>query len=369
MRVALLTGSLPPHDVCGVGDYTKRLHDALAEHSPVDLLHVPIRRPYEPRLMRVFQGYDLVHAQYPTEGWGKSLVPSLLPLGRLRHGRACKLVVTLHEWSEMNPLRRRSIAPLVNGADAYVFVTPFERDAFLATASPRNRRKPVFVIPIGVNLDVPALTSEEVLAFRAEQMAGGFDLLLTHFGFVHEGKQPRTLLDMLEALVRKGHQPRLSFVGGFQSDKSQERAAFEGEVVARGLSRNVEMKGFVEDERLAALCMAAGDANVSLYSDGLSSRRGSFWYAAQNGGRLITTQPRDVREFDEPVQALLHPPQVTFVPRDVTGETLADAVLASQGAYRPFAYAPLPAPHWSDIAAAHAEMYRSLLQTDRATVS
>src|SRR5687767_14932558 len=95
--IALVTGSLPP-DMCGVGDYTQRLYEELAPLAPVDLVHRPIRRLLEADLLRVFAGRRLVHVQYPSEGWGKSLMPSLLPLFR---GRT-KLLVTLHEWSIMH---------------------------------------------------------------------------------------------------------------------------------------------------------------------------------------------------------------------------------------------------------------------------
>jgi glycosyltransferase involved in cell wall biosynthesis len=359
----LVTGSLPPHDVCGVGDYTKRLHDELDRILPVELVHLPIRRAYEPALFRVFQGRDIVHLEYPTEGWGKSVLPSLLPLARRVHGPRARLVLTLHEWSQMNRVRRASIRPLIAGTDAFVFVTPFERDAFLKDV-PGASRKPSFVIPIGVNLEVPVVPDEEVERFRASQLKDGADLLLSHFGFIHEAKQPEKLLDVLVELRKLGRRPRMLFIGGFQADKRAEREAFEQKIAARGLKDAALLMGFVEDERLAATYMAASDANVSLFSEGLSSRRGSFWYATQHGCALVTTAPRDPSEFER-VASYLVPPHVNFVSPDADAGAIA-LLLIDLPPYRPFRYPRIPVEQWSDIARSHADMYVGLFDSPNA---
>jgi glycosyltransferase involved in cell wall biosynthesis len=352
-RIALLTGSLPPHDVCGVGDYTDRLHQALSERLPVALAHVPIRRHYEPALFRAFRGQDLVHVQYPTEGWGNSLLPSLLGRGR----RGTKLLLTLHEWSQMNPIRRTSLRPLLAAADGFVFVTPYERDAFAADM-PGLARRPTWVVPIGVNLTVPAVPAEEVLAYRTEALGARFDFLVTHFGFLHAAKQPEKLLAAMRDLRDRGRRPRLVVIGGFK-DEGPARRRFLAGIENESLGDAVVLEGFVKDDRRAALVMAAADANVSLFAEGLSSRRGSFWYAAQHGNTLVTTTPRDLREFAD-VAERLRPPQVSFVQPAAPPERIADA-LAALPPYLPFRYPRIPAPEWSEIAARHVEIYGALL--------
>jgi len=360
--IALVTGSLPPHDVCGVGDYTRCLFDELEKVQPVDLLHIPIRRPVEAELLRVFRGREIVHVEYPTEGWGKSVLPSFLPMARSLYGRQARLLLTLHEWSQMNRVRRASILPLVARADAFIFVTSHEREAFLSSAPAAARSKPSWVIPIGVNLQVPVVPSEEVLAFRDELLDGGkFDLLVTHFGFIHAGKQPGKLLDTIVALREAGRRPRLVLVGGFQQDKQGEREAFEREIAARGIADAVKFTGFVEDEKLAALYMASGDVNVSLFADGLSSRRGSFWYSTQHGCALVTTSPTDWRDFER-VKDSLRPPHVNFVQKDASAKEIADAVLSIEP-YAPFRYPRVPVEQWSDIARLHGEVYAALRAT------
>ncbi|MEZ0324754.1 MAG: glycosyltransferase [Fimbriimonas sp.] len=348
--IALVTGSLPP-EVCGVGDYTSRLH---AELDGVDLVHVPIRRAYESALFDIFQGRELVHIEYPTEGWGNSLLPSFLPLAKKR----CLLLLTLHEWSQMNRIRRASILPLVSRADGFIFVSEQEREHFAASAPKAARQKPSWVIPIGVNLEVPSLTEEEILAKRAE-LAG--EPFLTHFGFIHAGKQPEKLLDTVEALKRKGKNPHLVFIGDFQKDKTAEKEAFQALLHSRGLAPLVTMLGFVQDDREAALIMAAADASISLFEDGLSPRRGSFWYATQHGRPAITTEPvgEGPENFGELTQ-FLKPPQVHFVRAGATGQQIAD-VIESLPPYKPKKHAPIPVPTWRDIATRHKAVYREML--------
>ncbi len=326
---------------------------------PVELRHRPIRKALDLELLDVFRGQDLVHVEYPTEGWGNSVLPSFIPMGR-RHGNAgAKLLVTLHEWSRMNPLRRASIRPLVAAADGFIFVSEQERKAFLATARGAARKKPTWVVPIGVNVEVATLARAEVGAFRCSELRGEFDLLLTHFGFIHAGKQPEKLLDAMQVLGEKGRSPKLTFIGDFQADKADERRAFLADIAARGLQDSVRCLGFVEDARVAGLHMAACDASISLFDDGLSPRRGSFWYATQHGCSVVTTTPSDWSDFSE-LATRLQPPHVQFIPPDGTGDRLAE-LLQGLPAYEAFAYPPLPVPTWASIAQRHAEVYEELL--------
>jgi glycosyltransferase involved in cell wall biosynthesis len=334
----------------------------------VELLHVPIKRVYERTLFRVFHERELVHVEYPTEGWGNSVLPSFLPVVK---GRT-KLLLTLHEWGQMNRLRRASILPLVSRADGFVFVSEQEREAFFASAPNVAKRKPTWVIPIGVNLEIPELSPAEIGAFRAGLCTVGHnlalaenppDLIITHFGFIHQGKQPTKLLDALEALRTFGRNPRLIFIGDFQKDKQEERSAFVQEIERRGLSELIQMRGFVHDDKEAALLMAAADVSVSLFSDGLTPRRGSFWYATQHGRPTITTEPErerlSVRDFGA-VGEHLKPPQVHFVKPQTSGEAIAQ-VIANLPPYRAKELSPLPVPTWREIAERHNAVYEELL--------
>src|SRR5438128_3835539 len=131
--VGLLSGAQPSDEAeyCGVATYTKRLPEAILLQDPdleVRHLRFPTGRIREwVRLIRQTRA-DILHVQYPSEGWGTSIAPGVVPAIARRAG--CRLVVTLHEWSLMHPLRKLSVAPLLRAADAIVFVSPKEADEF-----------------------------------------------------------------------------------------------------------------------------------------------------------------------------------------------------------------------------------------------
>lgn len=341
--------------MCGVGDYTFRLHEALSEIYPVDLVHLPVTKTWESKLFRLRRDYDLVHIQYPTAGLANRWLP-----GTLRHTARSrgKIVLTIHEWDRTSWFRRTRIRSLAKSAAEIVFVTEAERQTFPAKW---KKEKPSRVIPVGVNLKFDHdLSREEVLQVRESLLASNnYDMLLTHFGLIHSGKQPIRLLETLEMLRAYGRRPLLVFVGGFTSEKSRDEFLLRRDIHERGLDLMVRFEGFVKDDRVASLIMAAGDANLALYTDGVSPRRSSFWFAAQFGSHLVTTEPADMEAFGE-AKLALHSPQVKLVARRSLGPDVAH-LLRWLPSYEPFRFPPIPAPTWRSIAEGHAAMYRELL--------
>ena len=96
MKVVIIAGSLPPQ-VCGVGDFTGALIDALSRRNlTVTVLHRERWRLRDvPGLLRKLRAErpDIVHLQYPTHGFRRSLVPHLLHLGMFGWPR----LTTLHD--------------------------------------------------------------------------------------------------------------------------------------------------------------------------------------------------------------------------------------------------------------------------------
>lgn len=96
MKIVMITGSIPP-DACGVGDYTVTLMNELRKQSKnvelVKLNFIQLLKLLMPIKDRV------IHVQYPTQGYGYSLLPLLLVLIK-------NPVITLHEYSQVHPLRK-----------------------------------------------------------------------------------------------------------------------------------------------------------------------------------------------------------------------------------------------------------------------
>src|SRR4051794_20890610 len=105
MRVTFISGSLPP-EPCGVGDFTAKLVQALRDLGvTVSVIHgEDWTVAGVGNILRCIQESrpDIIHIQYPTRGFEKHLGPHLLAL-------RVKSVVTLHEASQVHPLRTLSL--------------------------------------------------------------------------------------------------------------------------------------------------------------------------------------------------------------------------------------------------------------------
>ena len=134
MRVLLVTGSFPPMR-CGVGDYTYNLAEALAVDPGI---HVgvltsisggatgksagieifPVTKNWSlsevVKVIKIILHWspDIVHVQYPTQGYDNGLLPWVLPMISFLMGK--KVVQTWHEgYSRRNApkLFLKSIVP------------------------------------------------------------------------------------------------------------------------------------------------------------------------------------------------------------------------------------------------------------------
>jgi glycosyltransferase involved in cell wall biosynthesis len=179
VRVALLTGSYPP-EICGIGDYTYRLAESLsAAQMETEIIHNRLRtREDLVRFIGTVEKIrpDIVHLQYPTFGFGHSLLPHF---AANRH----PMVVTIHEMSESHLLRRLSLFAFSTRSLRLVFTSQFELDYALGKA-PWIRNRSV-VIPIGVNISVPKEDS-------------GSRLGVAYFGLIRPNKGVESFLELVK---------------------------------------------------------------------------------------------------------------------------------------------------------------------------
>lgn len=377
-KVALMLGSNPAVDRDAIGPYTVQLHKymllALEEDSEsnldVDLI------PFRPRSVAewikgfadVLRDYDLVHIEYPFEGWGTSIAPGVCPglLSLIHPYRKTKLVTTLHEWRIMHPLRKASILPLVLRSHGTLFVSNREHEAFRSGPCYRLRsRKPLTdVIPLGVIVNVPALSTEELLDTRHQLLNWkGFsvDLLLGYFGFVYAAKQPDKMLYALKALLDQGTRARLVLAGDFMADHVEEKQEFIRKIRDLGLENHALFLGFIEDEAELARVLCACNAVLLLFSDGVSARRTSFWTVLELGVPVVTTNP----PFEDEFRDLLRPEDmenVEFVNVDATPNDVATVVRRFEEFRLPEQRRDL-SPSWESMAAEHLDFYRKVLRT------
>jgi glycosyltransferase involved in cell wall biosynthesis len=319
-------------------------------------------------LIRIFDRYDLIHIQYPMEGWGTSTMPGLLPgfLRRIPPYRRARLVTTFHEWHSMHPLRKASVVPLALSSDGVLFTSNHERNAFEKSPCYRLRlvKPPTRVIPVGVNLTLPELHAEDVLAVRKELLYRDrieVDVLLGYFGFVYASKQPGKMLRTLKVLLQQGTKARLVIAGDFSADHASARENFFRKIKLLGLEDHVAFLGFVEDETHLAQILSACDVVLLLFADGASARRTSLWTVLELGVPVITTEPTSEGEFDGllPEDA---GENLRFVGPAEEPESLA-ATVERFGEFRPPRQRRGISMNWRTIAGEHIAFYRKVLET------
>lgn len=375
-KVALLLGSDPSMDKDAIGPYTVQLYRHMIlelEESPEPDLDVDLV-PFHPRSARewvrsftdVFRNYDLVHIEYPFEGWGTSVAPGLLPglLRSISPYSKTKLVTTLHEWRIMHPLRKASILPLVWRSHGTLFVSNREREAFVNGPCYRLRaRKPLTdVIPLGVIISIPELNSEELLYTRSQLLnwnGVGVDVLLGYFGFIYAAKQPDKMLHTLKTLLKQDIRARLVLAGDFMADHVEEKKGFLKEVESLGLKNHVLLLGFIKDEDELARILSACNAVLLLFSDGVSARRTSFWTVLELGAPVVTTRPSFRDEFRDLLRSE-HTECIEFVDVDVAPHDLA-TVTKRFGEFRLPEQRIGSSPSPQDMAGEHLSFYRRLL--------
>lgn len=355
---------------CGVNEYVENLYAAM-RRKPCKEIFVAesifnVRAPLSWHPFRQGGKVEITHLQYPMEAWGASILPGIFPFVFSSRKRG-RLVVTLHEWQRMHFLRRMSVAPLALFAKHLVFVSRREFFAFSSSFVGRARRwifgERASIIPIGVNVEQVAVDS-----LKVEQKRAGLlknlkrpALVLGFFGFIYAAKQPEKLLDIVCGLLSEGIDARLVICGGFPDGHEEKQAKFLDLVRLKGLVDVVDFLGYVEDPQELATTLAACDINVQLYDDGVSARRGSYWYAVDLGLRVLTTAPPVVDEFTEmSAHNPLADPRVIVVPVKASVHSIVEKLREIVSCWE------VPqrrscSPSWESIAAQHFDLYKKVL--------
>ena len=267
----MVTGAFPP-DICGVGDYTGRLMAAapsswklLVERNWALGAGVGILR----RLMQ--RRPSTIVIQYPTQGYGWSLMPHLLVVfGKVT--RQYRSVLALHEFTSLSGKARTALAITSHFADHIVFTTEVERDRARADWL-FSSRVPTSII--GILSNIPFTVSPPLFGDR------GIDI--AYFGHIRPNKGLENFFDVIAGVRRADASTRIAVIGeipkGFE--------AFGEMVAARCRETDCALIRGLEDQ--AAGRMLADIKILYLpFLDGLSARRGSALAGIGNGALLAS---------------------------------------------------------------------------------
>lgn len=302
MNIALVSGSAGDTR-CGVGDYTYELAQHIALDAEVHLYFDEHHGPAEPpfgqlttlhlhpvkgfsvfslnKLARELRkaGYDIVHVQYPSKGYGTSVGPGFLPQNLAGMQSRSRVVVTLHEWTTSHPLRRMVMDQMLPNTDALIVTSEAELKPLvgklpnkLVLAMPvgnvlRSREELEAVWLVAEGRAIPKLAEPQGLDGRAAYS-------LFHYGLPARGKGIGRLLEAIK-LVREGGTAVTLYLGGEFPPGEKRTEALLSQITELGLSEAVVRLGHIPRERLEQIAQQY-QLGVFPFDEGYSSKRSSL---------------------------------------------------------------------------------------------
>lgn len=357
-RVLLVSGSYPDAH-CGVGDYTRSLAKALAATGTIDvgvLSHFGANSPHDagierliapdnwsirhlPNLVRSIDRWhpDIVHLQYPTQGYDATLLPSLVPgIARLKGAASVR---TWHEGFSGRQMLNFSLQALPRGP-AIVVRPDFEQHlwpAFRHFDIVRKRR-----LIVGASSIPPSTMADDERSAHRRIWVGDAANLIVFFGFIYPAKGVHLLFEALDPSV-----DRLVIAGSFGdfADYREQISALADERRWRG---RVLLPGYL-DEAATADLLAAADMVVLPFLAGGGVWNSSIHATRLQGTPLVTTS-QTIRGYNAA-------DGVFYVPPD-DGAALREAVDFMRGR----GHMPLSREDdWTRVAREHIAVYQAAL--------
>lgn len=350
---------------CGVGDYTERLACALREQPDIELevlaTQMPVVPPLDPPwLRRAMPSWrvgalwqflaaarefrpNVVHLQYPTQGYRVATGPMLIPmLARARLG-----AVVVETWHEYPPKRfsKETIAmcTIAAAAQAVIYVRPDYPGHVTGMLARVLGDAPLCFIPNASVIPTIELSSAERAALRI-QIGCGERQIISFFGFAYPHKAVEQLFEIADP--EKHH---LLLIGELSQSDTYHRQLRALADSARWRGK-VTITGFVDPQRAARL-LAVADAAVFPFVKGGGVWNSSLHAAIFQGTFVVVTSPE--RRGYEAGQ------NIYYAAPGAIDEM--QAALARYAGRRLPQRVSEPSSKWSGIARAHAELYRSLI--------
>lgn len=270
-KVLMVSGAYPP-DICGVGDYTARLMEVAQPNWQAFVERDWSLRALPKILQRLFALKPAVIViQYPTQGYGWSLVPHILILiGWIT--RRYRPVLALHEFTSLSRKAQIALALASHFSARIIFTTEVEQDrarAFKAFTS----KVPTSVI--GILSNIPCAEHQPGFAERSIDVA--------YFGHIRPNKGLEDFLEVVTVMRTAAPQARIAIIGEIPKGYD----AF-GEMVMDCCAKiGVTLTLGLNDE---AVARQLADIKILYlpFKDGVSARRGSVLAGLDNGAIVAT---------------------------------------------------------------------------------
>lgn len=267
----LITGSYPP-DICGVGDYVYNVFNN-ADHSKWELYYSKSWdiSTFISKIREINNsGCKCIYMQYPTHGYGWSIVPQLLCLYFSLFTKK-KFIVILHEFSQRK-LKAKIATALFMFADRIIFTNKFEQQ--YATKRFLGVKHKSHVVKILSNI----AASENTNNWCSRE----YDLC--YFGLIQPNKGLEDFYNTVKQLFGYHKKLRIAIIGQVTPDYSR---YFE-QLKSTYTDMCVEYKLNQSSEKVSEYLNSTKITYLP-FPDGSSERRGSFLAAISNGSVVVST--------------------------------------------------------------------------------
>lgn len=293
---------------CGVGDYTAHLANALSRQADTavavltDVGATSIPPSFQFEVFPVCRGWrisdvlrigsavrdwkpDVMHIQYPTQGYGQRYLPWVLPM--LFRIAGVPVVQTWHGYDSRRMTRRLLPNSLVSGG--LIVVRPEYMELMDPFYRRLNSRKLVRFIPNASTIPPTLISGEERAAIRA-RFCQPDSHLVVFFGFAYPDRG-------VELLFQVAHPARhhLVFISDLNSTDSYHRSILD--CVSRDpWAGKATVTGYLPADEVGRI-LAAADAVILPFRDGAGMWNTSI-RAALSQGTFVLTTSREKHGYD-----------------------------------------------------------------------
>jgi glycosyltransferase involved in cell wall biosynthesis len=346
---------------CGIGDYTYCLAEALSQSSSNQIAvltsvfdsgnslpynHVVFPKIRKWSLTELFTviktiwswSPNIVHIQYPTQGYGRGLLPWVLPVVSFLMGK--KVVQTWHEHYS----RREVIKFLFKALTPSALI--FVRSQYVTNMHSQLRyflcRKKLVYIP-NASAILKAVLDQQTKSTLKKQYLKKQKRLIVFFGFIYPHKGVDLLFDIAD--------PVSDYI--FIAGEFDENSDCFNEIMERASSEQwlgkVSISGFLSRDNISML-LAVADAVVLPFRLGGGEWNTSIHGAVLNGAFVLTTSLNE-HGYDKKRN-------IYFAEVDNIQE-MKKALVEYAGVRREFS-SDVDKDEWQEIANKHTSLYNSL---------
>lgn len=306
MKICFIVGAFPMMK-CGVGDYTNKLAEELAQKGNEVHVITSERASSESKILKVhnivkvwkFSALkpilnelkqikpDVINIQYPSDEYYRRTV-SVLPL-LIKRKIKCKVTITVHEYDYFNLNENRlkdKIRLYLNFCKLDKVITVEEK--FIPRIKKDYPKADIAYIPISSNIPRNKATSEDLEKLKKTYGLEG-KKVLSYFGFAVPVKGIEYLLKCVQKL---DDNVKLLFINHLD-EKNEYHKTLLDLIKELKIEDKVAITGFVDDAEDVANLLAVSDICVLPFVNGLKKSNGSFLAAYNQKIKIITTSNKE----------------------------------------------------------------------------